>query len=90
MINVHSHPRILENLKPYQATTWSAHDLGALTLDLEHLGPHSTETTTHTPAYLMYPIDFMEYLDKLVVIFTGDTLVYPKTEEESFSWLGNI
>ena len=47
-------------------------------------------TTTDIQAYLMYSIDFMEYLDKLVVIFTGDTLVYPKTEEESFSWLGNI
>ena len=27
MINVHSHPRILETLKPYQATTLSDHDL---------------------------------------------------------------
>ena len=69
MINVHSHTRILETLTPYQATTLSDQDLRALTLDLEHLGPHSTKTTTNTPAYFAYPIDFMEYMDKLVVIF---------------------
>ena len=28
MINVHSHPRILETLKPYQATSWYVHHLG--------------------------------------------------------------
>ena len=32
---------------------------------------------------------FMEYLDRLVVMF-GDLLAYPKTEEELFSWLGDI
>ena len=70
MINVHSHTRILETLTPYQAKTWSDQDLRALTLDLEHLGPHSTETTTNPPAYFMYPVNkvFMEYLDKIVVI----------------------
>ena len=30
MINVHSHPRVLETLKPYQAITWSDPDLGLL------------------------------------------------------------
>ena len=71
MINVHSHTRILETLTPYQAKTWSDQDLRALTLDLEHLGPHSTKTTTNSPAYFMYLVikDFMEYFDKLVVIF---------------------
>ena len=72
MINVHSHPRILETLKLYQATTRLDHDLGVLTLDREHLGPHSTVTTTNAPAYLMYPMNrnFMEYSVKLVVTFT--------------------
>ena len=86
-INVHSHPRILETLKPYQATTWSGQDLRALTIDLEHLGPHSTKTTTNSPAYFMYPVNkvFMECLDKIVVIIIGDLLVHPKTEEDPFS-----
>ena len=81
MINVHSHTRILETLKPYQATTWSEQDLRALTLDLEHLGPHSTKTTTNSPTYFMYPVNkvFMECLDKIVVIIIGDLLVHPKT-----------
>ena len=70
MINVHSHTRILETLKPYQAITWSDQDLRALTLDLEHLGSHSTKTATNSPAYFMYPMNkvFMECLDKIVVI----------------------
>ena len=84
MINIHSHTRILETLTPYQATTWSDQDLRALTLDLEHLGPHSTKTTTNSPAYFMYPVNkvFMEYLENLVVMFIGDILVYPKTKDE--------
>ena len=31
MVNVHSHPRILETLKPYHATIWSDHDHGLWT-----------------------------------------------------------
>ena len=69
MINVHSHTRILETLKPYQATTWSDQDLRALTLDLEPPWPTLNKTTTNSLAYFTYPIDFMECLDKLVVIF---------------------
>ena len=68
--NVRSHTRIPETLKPYQATTRLDHELGVLTLDREHLGPHSTITTTNASAYLMYPVNkvLMEYLDKIVVI----------------------
>ena len=72
MINVHSHTRTLETLKPYQATTRLDHDLGVLTLGREHLVPHLTVTTTNAPTYLMYPMNrnFMEYLVTLVVTFT--------------------
>ena len=41
----------------------------ALALGWEDLCQCSIETTTNTPAYFVYPIDFMEYMDKLVVIF---------------------
>jgi hypothetical protein len=39
---------------------------------------------TNAPAYFMYLINkaFMEYLDKFVVVFIDDILVYSKTEEE--------
>jgi hypothetical protein len=39
---------------------------------------------TNTPAYFMYLMNkvFMEYLDKLVVVFIDDILVFSKTEEE--------
>ena len=39
---------------------------------------------TNTPAYFMYLMNkvFMEYLDKFVVVFIDDILVYSKNEEE--------
>jgi hypothetical protein len=39
---------------------------------------------TNTPAYFMYLMHkvFMEYLDKFVVVFINDTLIFSKTEEE--------
>jgi hypothetical protein len=39
---------------------------------------------TNAPAYFMYLTNtvFMEYLDKFVVVFIDDILVYSKSEEE--------
>jgi hypothetical protein len=39
---------------------------------------------TNAPAYFMYLMNkvFMEYLDKFVVIFIDDILVYSRSEEE--------
>jgi hypothetical protein len=39
---------------------------------------------TNAPAYFMYPMNkfFMEYLDKFVVVFINDILVYSRSEEE--------
>jgi hypothetical protein len=39
---------------------------------------------TNAPAYFMYLMKkvFMEYLDKFVVVFIGDILIFSKTEEE--------
>jgi hypothetical protein len=39
---------------------------------------------TNAPAYFMYLMNkvFMEYLDKFVVVFIGDILIFSKTEEE--------
>jgi hypothetical protein len=39
---------------------------------------------TNTPAYFMYLMNkvFMEYLDKFMVVFIDDTLIYSKDEEE--------
>jgi hypothetical protein len=39
---------------------------------------------TNAPAYLMYLMNkvFMEYLDKFVVVFIDDILVYSRSEEE--------
>jgi hypothetical protein len=39
---------------------------------------------TNMPAYFMYLMNkvFMEYLDKFVVVFINDILVFSKTEEE--------
>jgi hypothetical protein len=39
---------------------------------------------TNAPAYFLYLMNkvFMEYLDKLVVVFIDDILIYSKTEEE--------
>jgi hypothetical protein len=39
---------------------------------------------TNTPVYFMYMINrvFMEYLDKFVVVFIDDILVYSRSEEE--------
>ena len=83
--------RTLESLKPLSPTKLQHGRIMTmvLTLDQEHLGPYSTVTTTNNPTYFMYLMNkvFMEYLDKLVVIFIfGNILVYPKTEEESLSW----
>jgi hypothetical protein len=39
---------------------------------------------TNAPAYFMYMMnkDFMEYLDKFIVVFIDDILVYSRNEEE--------
>ena len=39
---------------------------------------------TNAPAYFMYLMNkvFMEYLDKFIVVFIDDILVYSKNEEE--------
>jgi hypothetical protein len=39
---------------------------------------------TNTPAYFMYMMNkvFMEYLDKFVMVFIDDILVYSRSEEE--------
>jgi hypothetical protein len=39
---------------------------------------------TNVPAYFMYLMNkvFMEYLDKFIVVFIDDILVFSKTEEE--------
>jgi len=39
---------------------------------------------TNTPAYFMYLMNkvFMEYLDKFVIVFIDNILVYSKNEEE--------
>jgi hypothetical protein len=39
---------------------------------------------TNAPAYFMYLMNkvFMEYLDKFVVVFINDILIFPKMEEE--------
>jgi hypothetical protein len=39
---------------------------------------------TNAPAYFMYLMNkvFMEYLDKFVVVFISDILVYSRSEEE--------
>ena len=39
---------------------------------------------TNAPAYFMYLMNkvFMEYLDKFVVVFIDDILVFSKSEEE--------
>jgi hypothetical protein len=39
---------------------------------------------TNAPAYFMYLMNkvFMEYLDKFVVVFIDDILVYLRSEEE--------
>ena len=85
MINVHSHPTILETLKPYQATTWSDQDLRALTLDLEPPWPTLNKTTTNSPAYFMYPVNkaFMECLDKIVVIIIWWPTCPPEDERRA-------
>jgi hypothetical protein len=38
---------------------------------------------TNAPAYFMYLMNkvFMEYLDKFVVVFIGDILIFSKNEE---------
>jgi hypothetical protein len=39
---------------------------------------------TNTPVYFMYLMNkvFMEYLDKFVMVFIDDILVYSRSEEE--------
>jgi Zn-dependent M16 (insulinase) family peptidase len=39
---------------------------------------------TNAPAYFMYLMNkvFMEYRDKIIVVFIDDILVYSRTEEE--------
>ena len=39
---------------------------------------------TNAPAYFMYLMNkvFMEFLDKFVVVFIDDILIFSKTEEE--------
>jgi hypothetical protein len=39
---------------------------------------------TNAPAYFMYLMNkvFMEYLDKFIVVFIDDILIFSKTEEE--------
>jgi hypothetical protein len=39
---------------------------------------------TNTPTYFMYLMSkvFMEYLDKFVMVFIDDILVYSRSEEE--------
>jgi hypothetical protein len=39
---------------------------------------------TNAPAYFMYLMNkvFMDYLDKFVVVFIDDILVYSKSEQE--------
>jgi hypothetical protein len=39
---------------------------------------------TNAPAYFMYLMNkvFMEYLDKFVMVFINDILVYSRSEEE--------
>jgi hypothetical protein len=39
---------------------------------------------TNAPAYFMYMMNkvFMEYLDKFIVVFIDDILVYTRSEEE--------
>jgi hypothetical protein len=39
---------------------------------------------TNAPAYFMYLMNkvFMEYLDKFVMVYIDDILVYPRSEEE--------
>jgi cell fate regulator YaaT (PSP1 superfamily) len=39
---------------------------------------------TNTPAYFMYLMNkvFMEYLDKFMVVFIDDILIFSKNEEE--------
>jgi hypothetical protein len=39
---------------------------------------------TNTPAYFMYMMNkvFMEYLDKFIMVFIDDILVYSRSEEE--------
>jgi hypothetical protein len=44
---------------------------------------------TNAPTYFMYPMNklFMEYLDKFVVVFIDDIMVYSNTEEEHEEYL---
>jgi hypothetical protein len=39
---------------------------------------------TNAPAYFMYLMNkmFMEYLDKFIVVFIGDILIFSRMEEE--------
>jgi hypothetical protein len=45
---------------------------------------HLSFGLTNAPAYFMYLMNkvFMEYLDKFVVVFIDDILIFSKNEEE--------
>jgi hypothetical protein len=45
---------------------------------------HQPEDLDNAPTYFMYMMNkvFMEYLDKFVVVFIDDILVYSRKEEE--------
>jgi hypothetical protein len=47
---------------------------------------------TNVPTYFMYLMNkvFMEYLDKFVVVFIDDILVYSRSEEEHEDHLGLV
>jgi hypothetical protein len=47
---------------------------------------------TNAPAYFMYLMNkvFMEYLDKFVVVFIDDILIFSKNEEEHDEHLHSV
>ena len=47
---------------------------------------------TNAPAYFMNLMNrvFMEYLDKFVIVFIDDILVYSKNEKEHAEHLGSV
>ena len=63
-----------------------------LALGQGNLGQYSTVSTINAPSHFMYPMNkssWSTWTSWLSSLF-GDLLAYPKTEEEPFSWLGNI
>jgi hypothetical protein len=47
---------------------------------------------TNAPAFFMYPMNnvFMDYLDKFVVVFIDDILIYSQSEEEHANHLNML